>query len=65
VDKSRSGGSPSGSLENRLSHYPVRHAYARHPQLSSIAACLTALAVDAWRRHVSPDDGIGFHIIYI
>ena len=35
----------------------VRHAYASHPQLSS--TCLPDdLAVDAWRRHVSPDEGI-------
>jgi len=35
----------------------VRHAYARHPQLGSM--CLPYdFSCDAWRRHVSPDEGI-------
>jgi hypothetical protein len=41
----------------RVSLRLVRHAYARHPQLNRQAGTYY-LAVDVWRRHVSPDEGI-------
>jgi hypothetical protein len=43
---------------DKLSLRLVRHAYARHHSKNRQADTYY-LAVDAWRRHVSPDEGIG------
>jgi hypothetical protein len=50
---------PQRNIRQRhLSLRLVRHAYARHHSKNRQAdTCY--LAVDAWRRHVSPDEGIG------